>query len=149
MTQLWALTSKKGVVLLRYTDGPDIRPEDSGHRAECRNRNIWPLDREPREDLGELVDHETGAIVFSAYAAGAAIVPLIKQCAEQAILNVAPLWRQINDLNDPNGSGAAERRAQVAAIRQQSNDLEAELSSAESKETAISIRERALAIKGE
>ncbi len=85
----------------------------------------------------------TGALVFPAGYRRNAIEPLpdgywdqherttrvaaIKAEAARKIEDVAPLWRQINDLTNPNASGAAERRQQIEAIRAWSNAEEEKL----------------------
>lgn len=48
----------------------------------------------------------------------------IKAEAGRRIEAFAPIWKQINDLNNPSAPGAAERSAGIAAIRAYSNEAE-------------------------
>jgi hypothetical protein len=124
MSQLWAIVDRSGQCVFRYTDSIEHSPIDFGHADECDRAQVWPLDREPQRSLGEMVSAQTGVIIFSAQIAADDIIPAIKQAAEYAILEVSPIWRQINDLAEPETPGAAARHAVVKALRQQSNDLE-------------------------
>ena len=128
MPQLWAIVSESGDFVLRYTDSPEQTPEDSGHADECVGCNIWPLECELVE--GEIVSFETGEILFNAALAAPSLVAEIKAVAQQRILEVAPLWRQVNDLAEPDRPGVAERRAQIQSIREWSDELEAMVTSA-------------------
>lgn len=124
MSQLWAIVSASGAYVLRYTNGTDIPPNEAGHAKECRSRNIWPLEREPMDRSGEVVDFATGAIVYSSERAIEAIVPHIKAWTQAQILTAVPYWRQLNDLADPDADGASERRKTVSDLRNLSNELE-------------------------
>lgn len=48
----------------------------------------------------------------------------VKKDAEDEILKIAPLWKQINDIREPTVEGAA-RLAAINAIRAKSNEDEA------------------------
>jgi hypothetical protein len=50
------------------------------------------------------------------------LVTAINEEASRRILEVSPLWRQINDSNEPSPAGAA-RMTQIKAIRDWSNAL--------------------------
>lgn len=48
----------------------------------------------------------------------------VKKSAEEQILAIAPIWRQLNDIREPTPEGDA-RLAAIDAIRAQSNAAEA------------------------
>ena len=125
MSQLWAIVSKSGKCVYRYTNSAAKHPDDAGHKSETKNRNVWPLDREPVAMLGEVVNYETGAIEFDAKVALDQLVPAIKGWTQAEILASFPYWRQLNDIAEPEATGAAERRQQIKALRTRSNDIEA------------------------
>lgn len=54
----------------------------------------------------------------------AAAIYAIKKDAERQILEIAPLWKQLNDIREPTPEGDA-RLAAIDAIRAQSNKDEA------------------------
>lgn len=54
----------------------------------------------------------------------AAAIDAIKKDAERQILEIAPLWKQLNDIREPTPEGDA-RLAAIDAIRAQSNKDEA------------------------
>lgn len=54
-------------------------------------------------------------------------IRLVKREAMRRIEAVAPLWRQLNDLHEPDAPGVTERRVAINAIRMTSNRIEAEL----------------------
>lgn len=86
------------------------------------------------------IDTLTGSVVFPEGHDAAQLMPLpadywakhdcdfaiaaIKAEAERRILEVAPIWRQLNDLADPTSPGAILRRAQINEIRAWSNAAE-------------------------
>lgn len=134
MSQLWALVAPDGSYVLRFTNSADEHPAEHGHAEECEGMAVWPLEREPRLELGEGVDPETGAFDFQHERVEARLVAAIKAEAGRRIEAIAPLWRQINDLNDPGAPGAAERATAITAIRAWSNDAEALLADASDAE---------------
>lgn len=130
MSQLWALVAPDGSYVLRFTNSADEHPSEHGHAEECEGMAVWPLEREPRMALGEGVDPETGAFDFHLVRVEAQLVAAIKAEAGRRIEAIAPLWRQINDLNDPSAPDATERATAIAEIRVWSNDAEALLADA-------------------
>lgn len=56
----------------------------------------------------------------------AALLRQIKAEAQRRIFRVAPLWRQINDLTEPN-EGTAQRQMAIMAIRDASTLIEDQL----------------------
>ena len=127
MSQLWAIIRKNGSYVLRYTSGPKVLPQDSGHRAECRGRAVWAMEREPDQSLGEGVAYATGAIDFSVGRIAEQVIAEIKASAARKINAVAPLWRQINDLHDFATPEIIARRERIDEIRMWSNAMEARL----------------------
>lgn len=125
MSQLWALVSKSGKCVYRYTNSYAERPDDAGHKSETKNRNVWPLEREPVALLGEVVNYETGAIELDLSVAVDQLVPAIKEWTQAEILARFPYWRQLNDIAEPEATGAAARRLEIKALRTKSNELEA------------------------
>lgn len=132
MSQLWALVAPDGSYVLRFTDSADHHPADHGHADECESLAVWPIEREPRAALGEGVDPATGAFDFDLGRVSAGIIAAIKAEAGRRIEAIAPLWRQINDMNDPTTPGATARAAAIASIRAWSNATEADLLAATS-----------------
>lgn len=142
MSQLWAIVEASGSYVLRYTGGLEMVPADSGHRKECRGRNVWPLEREPLDRSGEVVDFVTGDIVYSSEKAVAAIVPHIKAWTQAQILTAVPYWRQLNDLAEPEADGAADRRKSISDLRNLSNELEQKVRDATSSSEVEAIWQR-------
>lgn len=124
MSQLWALTRNDGRCAFIYTDGPAQDPRDCGNRAACQYCNVWPLAREPKAALGEVIDHATGAIVFNLSSVLPGLLVAIKAEAARRIEGIAPLWRQTNDIRQPSSEGTARFTA-IDAVRAWSNQLEA------------------------
>lgn len=131
---IWAITRKDGRFTIHFDDPAKC------HRAEAKRANVWKLDREPDVTHGEIVDHSTGQILFSADAAMAQLLREIKMAAMDHILRDVPLWRQLNDQLEPDAPGAAERRAKVRAVRDWSAEKEAQLAAATSVEDVLKIR---------
>ncbi len=125
MSQCWAIVWKSGKFVLRYTGSLDEHPADHGHRAEVRDRAVWPIDREPLQHMGESVSFENGAILFDSLVAAKMLEPKIKHAVQVAILRDYPLWRQVNDLADPDSPEKQARAARRSALRERSNELEA------------------------
>ena len=134
MSRLWAIVAPDGSYVLRFTESSDHHPAEHGHAEECEGMAVWPLEREPRLALGEGVDPETGAFDFQIERVEAQLVAGIKAEAGRRIEAIAPLWRQINDLNEPGAPGAADRATAITAIRAWSNDAEALLADASDAE---------------
>lgn len=124
MSQIWAIVAASGSCSICFTGSADEHPAQFGHEEDCVDRNVWALDREPVDRLGERVDYETGEIVFDRDLAFARIVPAIKSATQTAILRVAPLWRQLADLADPDNEAKAGRAEAIAVLRSRSNQLE-------------------------
>jgi hypothetical protein len=116
---IWAIVKKSGEFEIRFDD-----PAATEKKSALRNRAVWPLEREPIPHLGERVSFDDGSITFSAARAAAYAVPQIKAATQVAILREVPMWRQVNDIEDPDSPGKAERKALVAARRIRSNELE-------------------------
>ena len=55
----------------------------------------------------------------------------IKAEAARRIALIAPTWRQLNDLADPESDGAITRRTEINAIRDWSNQVEAKITAAQ------------------
>lgn len=134
MTMLWAIVSKSGDYQLRYDD-----PVNDG-KAALRGKAVWTLEREPDPLLGETVAYETGEVIFDKSIVESALVNEIKSIAASRILAIAPIWRQINDLANPDDNGASERRAQINAIREWSNNMEIAASNAAKPSDIADIR---------
>lgn len=130
MSQLWAIVAPDGSFVLRFTASSAVHPAQSGHADECEGCAVWPLDRDPRLSLGEGVDPESGEFDFDLSRAEVVLIASIKAEAARRIEAIAPLWRQINDLAEPQAVGAAERRAAIDEIRAWSNQAEAMLAEA-------------------
>ena len=127
--QLWAALSADGSFNLLYTASIDEHPADHGCADACDGKEVFPLSREPNDALGELVG-ATGAIEFSPDKAALSLVPLIKSSAAKRIEAFAPIWRQLNDLADPQTPDALARRGMIDAVRAWSNNLEQRVLSA-------------------
>lgn len=121
--------------MVRY-DNPDLDGKDA-----LVGKRVYQLEREPLPHLGEAVSFDTGKIAFRLSGVESTLIAEIKAAAAAKIAEVAPTWRQLNDLANPDEPGAVERRAQVNAIRSWSNELEASLSSAQSPSDIAAIRE--------
>jgi len=109
-------------------DPVPVAPVDAGTAADPRP---------------EFVHVPTGAIVFGDGYDPAELEPVaddywracdleerrraIKAEAEARILEIAPIWRQVNDLAEPDTDGARERRRAIDDVRDWSNRAEAEL----------------------
>lgn len=140
MTQLWALISKRGELRQLYTQDIDHHPVDHGHRRECRSFNVWPLEREPDIIHGETVDYATGAFTFDVSSVLPALLSEIKSEAARRIEAIAPMWRQINDLHEPDTPGAVQRRKALNVVRAWSNKLEASAAAAASPADVMAMR---------
>lgn len=127
MSQLWAITKENGEINYLYTAGPGQHPSECGNEEACAEGLVWPLDREPEPRWGETVEHESGEIIYRAETILPTILKEIKQEAFLRIEAVAPLWKQINDLHDPDSPGKEERSQSIQAVRDWSNQLEAEV----------------------
>lgn len=127
MSQLWAVVAADGSYVLRYTSGPEISPLDDGHRAECRNRAVWPLTRAPDRASGEGVSYSTGEIDFALTRVVDVLVAELKVTAARKIEAIAPLWRQINDLHDAASAEVIDRRLRIDQVRLWSNAAEVQL----------------------
>lgn len=130
MSQLWAIVAGDGSFVLRFTASNAAHPAQSGHADECEGCAVWPLARDPRLSLGEGIDPESGAFDFDLARVEAALIASIKTEAARRIESIAPLWRQINDLAEPQAVDASERRAAIDEIRAWSNQAEAMLAEA-------------------
>lgn len=139
MSQLWALVAPEGGYVLRFTDSAAHHPADHGHADECEGLAVWPIEHEPRAALGEGVDPATGAFDFDLGRVSAALITAIKAEAGRRIEAIAPLWRQINDMNDPATPGAIARAEAIASIRSWSNATEADLLAATSADEVHAI----------
>lgn len=124
MSKLWAIVCGSGTVQLRHDD-----PADDG-QAALQGKSVFTIDREPLFHLGETVCLTTGAIVFDISLIKSGLFEEIKRAAERRILEIAPLWRQLNDLANPDEQGASDRRTQINAIRKWSEDMEARVTRA-------------------
>lgn len=140
MAQIWAVTGSDGSCTFIFTDSADRHPRRCGNASACKNRNVWPLAREPEAALGEAVDHATGAIVFLPSSVLPALILEIKCEAARRIETIAPLWRQTNDLREPTGAGAA-RFAEIDAVRVWSNRLELAAADARAAAAVQAIRD--------
>ena len=123
MSRIWAIMQAGGGFVIRHCAE---HPAQAGHADECVDAAVYELPREPDAAFGETVDPAGGALIFVWSEAAPRITAAIKTEAEARILAVAPLWRQINDGHEPDTPGAAERRRAIRAIRDWSNQIEAE-----------------------
>jgi hypothetical protein len=135
---IWAIVRRSGAFTLRHTDGE--HPAEAGHRRDCRGANVWQLTRDPDLASGERVDYATGAIVFDLGAVQDSVLAEIKAAAGQHIEAFAPLWRQLNDMAEPDNPGAAGRARDIRAVRDWSTDLEARLAQADSATKLRNVR---------
>lgn len=134
MTQIWVIVDKSGDFQIRY-DNPAL-----DDKATLRGKNVFELAREPLIHLGEAVCFETGEIIFKKSTIDSALISDIKAAAAERISAVAPIWRQLNDLANPNEPGASDRRSEIDDIRQWSNQMEASVASAKSASDISDIR---------
>lgn len=136
---IWAIARKTGGFTIHFDD------PQKHHRDELRGAKVWRLDREPDLINGETIDYETGSVTFSLDGIRGPLVAEIKAEAARRIEAFAPLWRQMNDLTQPDAPGAAERRRKINVLRDWSNDLESQLdlaiSAEDVKTTRIAITE--------
>lgn len=139
-SQLWALVAPDGSYMLRWTARPQVNPRRAGCAAELRGRRAHRLSREPVLALGETIAWADGKITFDRAKVLPGLIATVKAEAARRIEAVAPLWRQINDLAEPDAAGAAERRAFVKAVRAYSNQAETALeSSSDARTLAITM----------
>jgi hypothetical protein len=90
------------------------------HRCKITGAAVFPEGNDPAE-LEPLparywADHDKQMAVTA-----------IKAEASKRILDVAPLWRQIEDLKNPLDPGAVARNAEIMAIQEWSNKEEGKL----------------------
>lgn len=120
---IWALISDDGSVLIRHAPG---HPAEHGDAEACEGRIVIELPREPEMAAFETVA-ANGSFILDIDRMLAEVIPQIKSKAGGEIEAVAPLWRQLNDLNEPETPGAILRRESIAKIRAESNRAEARL----------------------
>lgn len=130
---IWAIVSKGGETSIRFDN-----PETTERYAARRGRKIWKIRRNLQ--YGERVDFQTGKIIFDLETIADAMIAEIKAEAGRRILTAAPLWRQLNDRDEPEGAGAIARRAEVLSIREWSNKLEKRLLGAKTAAKIVAIR---------
>lgn len=99
------------------------------------NDGQTPFDCGYDKDLHEAVEiTPSELIVAEIELKRSTLIGAVKREAARRIDEIAPLWRQLNDLHEPESAGAIDRRNQINAIRQWSNDVEAEIAEATSLE---------------
>jgi hypothetical protein len=130
---MWAIVSKSGAFVIRY-DNPG-----EGHKAEAKDKHVWPLEREPDIINGEGVDFNTGLFDFSLKRVLPTLTGEVKSLAAARIEAVSPDWRQRNDLRLPSAEGEA-RFAVIDAIRAWSNEAEERLAKLASVKAVIDFR---------
>ena len=115
-----------------FYDAAADRPEDCVEVAPARYRELFDA-----QALGvEIVPSETGTPVMdrprtpSIGERRALLIERVKYHAQRRIDQVAPLWRQLNDLRGP-GAEADARFAAIDAIRTASEAIEIEIAASD------------------
>lgn len=138
MSQLWGVIYPNGNIAIIYTESADVSP---AAEQDCQGALIVALSRELDEINGEVLERTTGEVIFSLEVVQVALILEIKAVASRAIDRIAPIWRQINDLDIPNDPAAQARKLAINGVRNWSNGLEAQLAAATTPVQVSAVRD--------
>lgn len=131
MSQVWAIFGSETTMAIVYTASLAGHPRENGHWEDCQGKTVHPLVREPELSWGEVVDRETGRIRYVGGAILEELILALKVRTQVKIEEIAPAWRQLNDLRIPSAAGT-QRFAQIDLVRAWSNTKEEQMRAATS-----------------